>query len=147
MKPQLRLIFCIWLGLLLSCAAEKPELITTIGSLKISMSPAEAAKIMTTSGAELLADGTAVGAWGSIPSITGGAHVDSASKLGIDGPQASQVWKIGERGIRLHYAQNKLSKHREPILFWIEVMELPSTDTNGNNNTSRKTSDNILPRP
>jgi hypothetical protein len=135
MKPQFHLIVCIWLGLILSCAAEKPDLLSTLGCLKISMSPAEAAKVMTTGGAQLLADGTAVGAWGSIPSIPG-SHEDASSKLGIDAPQAAQVWKIGERGIRLHYAPNKLSANKEPILFWIEVIHFTIKNSSGNDKAS-----------
>ena len=99
------------------------------------MSPAEAAKVMTTGGAQLLADGTAVGAWGSIPSIPG-SHEDASSKLGIDAPQAAQVWKIGERGIRLHYAPNKLSANKEPILFWIEVIHFTIKNSSGNDKAS-----------
>ena len=146
MNIPMKLIVCVWLGMLQLCTAGEPDIASIFSRLKLTMTPADASKVMKAEGAELKADGTAVGAWGSLPRIPGRVE-DVSVKLGIESPQAAQIWKIGDRWIRLHYAPNKLSKDREPILFWIEVMKPPSPDTKGNNKPNPKPYDNQLPPP
>lgn len=145
MNSPIKLILCVWLGVLPFCTAGEPDITLLFSRLKLAMTSADAFKVMKAEGAELKADGTAVGAWGSIPSIPG-RMVEESSKLGIDAPQAAQIWKMGDRWIRLHFAPDKLSKNREPILFWIELMTANS-ETNHTTNPGTKLPDHTLPPP
>ena len=92
--------------------------------LSLGMSPDACYKAMTGASYERLSDGTVQGAWGFVgpttpfPTSMEGAVAD----LGIEWPYGAQIWQRGDEEVRLHFAGNKHTTRKEPMLFWVESM-------------------------
>lgn len=71
----------------------------------------------------ILADGLAIGAWGT-KSPFPLEDLDKATALGLREPYGQQIWVKGKQGIKLHFSSNQKSGKGEPMLFWVEFVDV-----------------------